>query len=68
MNQPNQWAYTSPYPCAVCGSHRLHNRKKITTGGWVTFVILLLLFFPLCWIGLLMRSSHIHCLDCGSPR
>jgi hypothetical protein len=40
-------------------------RSKVSTGGWVTFVVILILFFPLCWIGLLIRESYYVCSRCG---
>jgi transcription elongation factor Elf1 len=41
-------------------------RSKVSTGGWVTFILLLLLFcWPLCWIGLLIKEEYHVCTDCG---
>jgi hypothetical protein len=41
---------------------------KISTGGWVLFVGLLILCFPLCWIGLLIKSSWKECPHCATPQ
>jgi hypothetical protein len=38
---------------------------RISTGGWVTFAILLVLFFPLCWVGLFSKTSYRYCGQCG---
>ena len=38
--------------------------KKITTGGWILFAVLLLLCFPLCWLGLLINEDHRVCSFC----
>lgn len=34
-----------------------HYETKVSTAGWVTFVVLLvILCWPFCWIGLLMKD------------
>jgi hypothetical protein len=53
---------TCPY-CHYTGTRRFS--QKISTGGWVTFVVLLLVFFPICWIGLLMKENQYVCGRCG---
>lgn len=40
-------------------------RQRISTGGWITFAILLMVCFPLCWIGLLMKENYNQCVQCG---
>jgi DNA-directed RNA polymerase subunit RPC12/RpoP len=53
--------------CSRCGSSaRPYQVNEISSGGWVVFAVLLILFFPLCWIGLLMTESHWKCSDCGA--
>lgn len=53
--------------CPYCDSRAAPRlRSEISTGGWVVFVVLLLFFFPLCWIGLLMTEQHRTCFDCGA--
>ncbi len=53
--------------CRNCGTSR---RPIVTTAisdsGWITFVILLIFFFPLCWIGLLMTETRVKCSECGA--
>lgn len=53
---------TCPY-CHYTGVPRI--TQKISTGGWVTFVVILFLFFPLCWIGLLIKKDVYVCGQCG---
>ncbi len=36
-------------------------RQKVSTAGWVCFVVLLICCFILCWIGLLMKEDERHC-------
>jgi LITAF-like zinc ribbon protein len=53
--------------CPYCGnSAPAITNSKISTGGWVTFVVLLIIFFPLCWIGLLIKEQYRVCSRCGS--
>jgi DNA-directed RNA polymerase subunit RPC12/RpoP len=53
--------------CYRCGSsERPYFSTVISEGGWVTFAVLLVLFFPLCWIGLLMTETRGRCADCGA--
>ncbi len=40
-------------------------RSKVSAAGWVFFVVVLILFFPLCWIGLLIRDNYYVCARCG---
>lgn len=41
-------------------------RAKVSTAGWVCFVLLLLFFcWPICWVGLLMKDWHSVCARCG---
>jgi hypothetical protein len=38
--------------------------RRISTGGWVVFVVLLVVFFPLFWIGLLIKEENRVCRVC----
>jgi hypothetical protein len=54
------------YACRSCGSNiQPMVNRRISTGGWVTFGVLLILFFPLCWVGLLMKENYQQCGQCG---
>ena len=56
-----------PYHCPVCMSPFLPQmQKKISTAGWVTFGVLLVFFFPLFWIGLLIKEDVRVCPSCKS--
>jgi DNA-directed RNA polymerase subunit RPC12/RpoP len=53
--------------CRHCGStERPYSSSSISEGGWILFVVLLFLFFPLCWIGLLITEQRETCADCGA--
>jgi len=63
--QPQQFA--GPFRCPHCMSHfppRIE--RRISTAGWITFAILLVLFFPLFWIGLLIKEDVRVCQTCNS--
>jgi DNA-directed RNA polymerase subunit RPC12/RpoP len=53
--------------CRYCGSGaRPYTTSAISQAGWITFAFLLILFFPLFWIGLLMTETQVNCADCGA--
>ena len=39
-------------------------KRRISTGGWITFGVLLVLCFPLFWIGLLIKEDYRVCGTC----
>ena len=39
--------------------------QRISTGGWITFAVLLLVCLPLFWIGLLIKEDYTVCRACG---
>lgn len=52
--------------CPFCRSNaRPIVKSKVSTGGWVLFVVLLLFCFPLCLIGLLVKEDYRICSSCG---
>jgi hypothetical protein len=70
-NEPSQLAYrqpqnlSQPYHCPHCGSQYLpRTERRISTGGWITFAVLLVVFFPLFWIGLLVKEDVRVCPSC----
>lgn len=64
---PKRKKRARPVECHYCGSTALpYQTSVISSGGWVVFVLLLIFFFPLCWIGLLMTESQFKCADCGA--
>ncbi|MEP6947539.1 MAG: LITAF-like zinc ribbon domain-containing protein [Acidobacteriota bacterium] len=72
-NQPQPLAFrpgqqvNQPYRCPHCMSQFLPRvERRISTGGWITFAILLVFFFPLFWIGLLVKEEVRVCPSCGN--
>jgi len=68
---PQQLPYAAPhaaaagYRCPRCGAAYLPTvEKKISSEGWVIFILLLFFCIPLCWIGLLMKQEHRVCPVC----
>ncbi|MEO7660481.1 MAG: LITAF-like zinc ribbon domain-containing protein [Pyrinomonadaceae bacterium] len=58
---------TRPFRCPNCMTNyppRLE--RRISTGGWITFAVLLVVFFPLFWIGLLIKEDVYVCQGCNS--
>jgi len=54
------------FRCPFCRCNEPpHAARKISAGGWVLFVILLLFFFPLCPLALLMTDEVLSCSACG---
>jgi uncharacterized membrane protein YvbJ len=74
---PAAGAYRPPAPLAPLGQYVAFKcpycqsqsppvqKQKISTAGWILFVILLLACFPLCWIGLLIKEDYRSCSFCG---
>lgn len=54
------------YHCPRCGTQQLPQiSKKISAAGWVVFAVLLVFFFPLFWIGLLIKEEIRVCPVCN---
>jgi hypothetical protein len=75
LPQPYQQQYIAPanirlgpvLQCPYCRTQApVRIESKISTGGWVTFAVLLFVFFPLCWVGLLIKEDYRMCSYCGS--
>jgi len=63
--QPQQFA--RPFRCPQCMSQFLPRmERRISTAGWITFAVLLVFFFPLFWIGLLIKEDVAVCQTCNS--
>lgn len=56
--------------CPVCSSEAgLFIDKRMSAGGWVLFVVLLLFCFPLCWLPFVIdacKEETRKCMSCGS--
>jgi hypothetical protein len=54
------------YRCPRCFSQHLPRyEKKISTAGWIVFAVLLITFFPLFWIGFLIKEDVRICPMCN---
>jgi hypothetical protein len=54
-----------PWRCMTCGyTGQAMIVQKISTGGWITFAILLATCLPLFWIGLLIKEPRCQCPNC----
>jgi RNA polymerase subunit RPABC4/transcription elongation factor Spt4 len=54
------------YRCPRCGTNHLPIvKRQISTAGWITFAVLLVLTGILFWIGLLIREDVKSCPICG---
>lgn len=63
--QPNYFA--QPFRCPNCMSqYPPRVERRISTAGWITFAVLLVAFFPLFWIGLLIKEDVQICQTCNS--
>lgn len=61
--QPNHPAQN--YHCPRCASQLFPMyERKISTAGWIVFAVLLVTFFPLFWIGLLIKEDVRICPVC----
>ncbi|NNE67091.1 MAG: hypothetical protein HKN33_11045 [Pyrinomonadaceae bacterium] len=57
---------THGYRCPRCSSNAVpHQTRKISSAGWIVFAVLLVFFFPLFWIGFLMKEDVIVCPVCN---
>jgi hypothetical protein len=53
------------YRCPYCNTpYPPMSGRRISTSGWVTFAVLITLFFPLAWVGLLMQENYLRCSYC----
>lgn len=57
----------SSYRCPNCMSQFLPRiERRISTTGWIVFAVLLVLFFPLFWVGLLIKEDVHICPSCNT--
>ena len=52
------------FRCPYCQSNLPPEVTNISTGGWITFVLLLFFCFPLCFIGLFIKEDYRVCRSC----
>jgi hypothetical protein len=54
------------YRCPRCGTQNApYFTRKISSAGWVVFAVLLVMFFPLFWIGFLIKEDVKMCSVCN---
>lgn len=54
------------FRCPRCGTtYPPKVERRISTGGWITFAVLMVAFFPLFWIGLLIKEDVVQCQGCN---
>jgi DNA-directed RNA polymerase subunit RPC12/RpoP len=54
------------FRCPYCNATTPPFRgQRISTGGWITFAVLMFVCLPLFWIGLLMKEDYTQCSNCG---
>ncbi|HEY0427764.1 MAG TPA: hypothetical protein VGC76_08265, partial [Pyrinomonadaceae bacterium] len=54
------------YRCPRCSSQLFPRfERKISQTGWIVFAVLLVAFFPLFWVGLLIKEDVRVCPVCG---
>ncbi len=59
-------AMTNNYHCPRCHSQLFpRTTRQISTAGWIVFAVLLVTFFPLFWIGLLIKDEVRVCPVCN---
>jgi|CXWL01.1.fsa_nt_gi DNA-directed RNA polymerase subunit RPC12/RpoP len=59
--------FGQPFRCPHCTSQMMPRvERRISTAGWITFAVLLVFFFPLFWIGLLIKEDVPICQACSS--
>ena len=64
MHQPATPSYG--YHCPRCSSQAYPRlQKQISTAGWIVFAALLITFFPLFWIGFLIKDEIRVCPVCN---
>jgi hypothetical protein len=62
---PYQQAPLAAWLCRFCGYQGFPaQRQKVSTGGIVVMCVLVVVFLPLFWIGLLMKETVTSCPMC----
>lgn len=56
----------SNYHCPYCSSTNLPRlERKMSSSGWIVFAVLLVFFFPLFWVGFMIKEDVRVCPTCG---
>jgi hypothetical protein len=65
LASPYAQGMAGQYRCPKCLSQFVPRiERRISTAGWITFAVLLVFFFPLFWIGLLIKEDAKVCPHC----
>lgn len=51
--------------CPRCAGQFIKYERKISQAGWIVFSVLMVTFFPLFWIGLLIKEDVAVCQTCN---
>lgn len=62
---PQQQYIGSAASCPRCAGQFVKQERKISTAGWIVFAVLLVTFFPLFWIGFLIKEDVKICQICN---
>lgn len=66
MQTYQQSAVAPNFHCPRCASNLFPRvTRQISTGGWIVFAVLLITFFPLFWIGFLIKEDVRVCPVCN---
>lgn len=63
--KPQQQSLAYNSYCPRCASQFIKYERKISTAGWIVFAVLMVTFFPLFWIGLLIKENVRVCQVCN---
>ena len=67
LARQDQYFMSGNYRCPNCMSQFLPRiERRISTTGWIVFAVLLVVFFPLFWIGLLIKEDVQVCPSCST--
>ncbi|HOV27974.1 MAG TPA: LITAF-like zinc ribbon domain-containing protein [Pseudobacteroides sp.] len=57
------------FRCVHCGTEAMpYIKKRVSAGGWVMFIVLLLFCIPLCWLPFVIdafKEEERFCRGCG---
>ncbi len=66
MTYPQSAHFMAGYRCPRCGTQNLpFIQRQISTAGWITFAVLLVMTGIFFWIGLLIKEDVRVCSVCG---
>ncbi len=64
-HRPGNTGITAGYRCPRCATQMPpHATRKVSSAGWIIFTVLIVFFFPLFWVGLLIKEDVHTCPVC----